>query len=354
MLLAMQPPCRARCDAAPRAAPLPFAGACPSTAGGSNVPRRPHGAAFAARSIAAGAAVQDQSSRRAILSIVLSMASYVVGDVVLKLLGAVFPPSELIFWRSVIIAVALGAVLLWIRPRFLSRSLLSGPVLLRCLFDCVNILSFTTAVIHMNLAELYAVLQMSPFLMTVLAVVFFREPVGWRRWLAVAAGFGGVLLIIKPDPGNFNTWALLGIVAAFGAACRELVTGRIDPSVPTLEVTFLSALFAAVGTFIFGLRDPWPAMNHGDVMLLLLQATSWVIGTFLLVHGIRSAPLSLVAPFRYSLLVWGGFAGYVVFGDLPDALAMCGAAIIVLSGLYIFHREAVRRRALTSTVTTVT
>jgi S-adenosylmethionine uptake transporter len=170
----------------------------------------------------------------------------------------------------------------------------------------------------------------------------------------VAIGFGGVLLIIKPDPGNLNTWALLGVVAACGAACRELITGRIDPSVPTLEVTFLSALFTAIGTFVFGLRDPWPAMSHGDLMLLLVQAVSWVIGTFLLVQGIRGAPLSLVAPFRYSLLVWGGFAGYIVFGDLPDVLAACGAAIIVLSGLYIFHREAVRRRALTSTVTTVT
>jgi drug/metabolite transporter (DMT)-like permease len=297
--------------------------------------------------------VQDQSSRRAIYAIIISMAAYVAGDVVLKLLGQSFPPSELIFFRSCIIAVALGAVLAWIKPRFISRALLSPPVIGRCLFDCVNILSFTTAVIHMNLAELYAILQMSPFLMTILAVIFFREPVGWRRWSAVAVGFCGVLLIIKPDPDNINTWAVLGVLAALGAACRETITRKIDPSVSTLEVTLLSAVFTAIGTFIFGFYDPWPAMSHRDIMLLFIQAASWVVGTFLLVHACRIAPLSLVATFRYSLLVWGALAGYFVFGDLPDTLAICGAVIIVLSGLYLFHREAVRRRVVASTVTGV-
>src|SRR6185312_3930539 len=156
--------------------------------------------------------------------------------VVLKLLGQRFPPSELIFWRSCIISVALIAVLAWVRPKFAPRALMSWPVVGRCLFDCVNILSFTTAVIHMNMAELYAILQMSPFLMTILAVIFFREPVGWRRWTAIIIGFGGVLLIIKPDPGALNNWALLGVLAAIGAAGREIITRKIDPGVSTLEV----------------------------------------------------------------------------------------------------------------------
>jgi drug/metabolite transporter (DMT)-like permease len=297
--------------------------------------------------------VQEQSTRRAIVALTVSMAVYVVGDTVLKLLGRAFPPSELIFWRSLIIAVTLAAVLTWTRPRFFSTSLFAWPVVARCLFDCVNILSFTTAVVHMKLAELYAILQMSPFLMTILAVIFFSEPVCWLRWLAIILGFGGVRLIIKPDPGELNSWALLGVLAAMGAAGREIITRKIDPGVSTLEVTFLSALFTAVGTFIFGFREQWPAMNGHEVMLLLIQAASWVGGTFLLVHVCRTAPLSLVASFRDSLLVWGALAGYFVFGDLPDVFAICGAAIIVLCGLYMFHREAVRQRALASTVTGV-
>jgi drug/metabolite transporter (DMT)-like permease len=298
--------------------------------------------------------VQDQSSRRAVYAISLSMAVYVVGDVVLKLFGRSFPLNELIFWRSVVIMVSLGCVLAWTRPRLLSTSLFSGPVLARCLFDCINILSFTAAIIHMKLAELYAILQMSPFLMTILAVAVFKERVGWRRWSAIAVGFCGVLLIIKPDPGNLNPWALLGVLAAFGAACREMVTWKIDPDVSTLEVTFVSALVTAIGAYTFDIREPWPAMSYHEVILLLIQAAAWLVGTLLLVHACRTGPLSLVASFRYSLLVWGAIAGYLVFGELPDILAVCGAVIIVLCGLYIFYREAVRNRVLASEVTTVT
>jgi drug/metabolite transporter (DMT)-like permease len=297
--------------------------------------------------------VQDQSSRRAIYAIIVSMAVYVVGDTVLKLLGRQFPPSELIFFRSCIILITLTAVMAWTRPKFAPRAMVSWPVVGRCLFDAVNILSFTTAVIHMNMAELYAILQMSPFLMTILAIIFFSEPVGWRRWTAIVVGFCGVLLIIKPDTSGLNSWAILGIVAAFGAACRETITRKIDPSVSTMEVAFLSALFTAIGTFIYGYREPWPAMTQYDVGMLFIQAISWLIGTFLLIHACRTAPLSIVASFRYALLVWGALAGYFVFNDLPDTLAICGAVIIVLCGLYIFHREAVRRAPLASTVTTV-
>jgi drug/metabolite transporter (DMT)-like permease len=283
------------------------------------------------------------------------MAVYVVGDVVLKVLGQRFPPSELIFWRSCIILTSLTAVMLWTRPKLAFRALLSWPVIGRCVFDAVNILCFTTAVIHMGLAELYAILQMSPFLMTILAIVFFREPVGWRRWTAIVVGFCGVLLIIKPDAAGLNSWAILGIVAAFGAACRETITRKIDRSVSTLEVAFLSAVFTAAGTAIYGYgyRESWPAMTRHDVMMLFIQAISWLAGTFLLIHACRIAPLSIVATFRYSLLVWGALAGYFVFGDLPDALAICGAGIVVLCGLYIFHREAVRQAPIASTVTTV-
>ena len=298
--------------------------------------------------------MQDQSSRRAIFAVSLSMAAYVGGDVVLKLLGRGFPARELIFWRSAIITVSLGAVLAWTRPRLSLTDMLSGAVLARCLFDCINILSFTTAVMHMQLAELSAILQISPFLMTIIAVVGFKEQVGWRRWSAIVIGFGGALLIIKPDADSLNPWALLGVLAAFGAACRETVTRKIDPGVSTLKVAFLSALATAIGTFAVGFGEPWPAMSYREVMLLLIQAVAWLIGTFLLVHACRTAPLSLVASFRYSLLVWGVIAGYLVFGELPDLLAACGAMIIVLCGLYLFYREAVRNRALASEVTTVT
>jgi drug/metabolite transporter (DMT)-like permease len=225
--------------------------------------------------------------------------------------------------------------------------------LTRCFFDCVNILSFTAAVIHMHIAELYALLLMSPLLMTILAAVFFGEPVGYRRWLAVTAGLCGVLMVVKPDPYALDPWAFVGFLSALAAAVREMVTRRINPDTPTMEVTFYSAIFAAAGTLIFGWSETWSSLTRPQYLMLLVQALSWLIGTFLLIQACRLAPLSIVASFRYTLLIWGSIAGYVVFGEIPDLFSFIGAGLIVISGLYTFHREAARQRVVASDTVTL-
>jgi drug/metabolite transporter (DMT)-like permease len=294
------------------------------------------------------------SLQQGILSVTTSMAVFVVGDTIVKFLGHSFPPNEIIFLRSAAIAVALGMIMLVRGPRPTIKGILAPPILMRCLFDCVNILCFTAAVLHMHIADLYALLLMSPLLMTVLAALFFREPVGYRRWLAVTVGFGGVLMIVKPDPSGLNQWALLGFLSALGGAVRETVTQRINPDTPTIEVTFYSTIFAAAGTLIFGWSESWSSLSQTQYLMLLVQAVTWLIGTFLLIQACRLAPLSIVASFRYTLLIWGGLAGYIVFGEIPDAFSLIGAGLIVISGLYTFHREAVRQRVIASKTVTLT
>src|ERR1700756_4141345 len=117
------------------------------------------------------------SLQQGILSVTTSMAVFVVGDTIVKFLGHSFPPNEIIFLRSAAIAVALGMIMLVRGPRPTIKGILAPPILMRCLFDCVNILCFTAALLHMHIADLYALLLMSPLLMTVLAALFFREPV---------------------------------------------------------------------------------------------------------------------------------------------------------------------------------
>jgi drug/metabolite transporter (DMT)-like permease len=294
------------------------------------------------------------SLQQGILSVTTSMAVFVAGDTIVKFLGHSFPPNEIIFLRSAAIAVALGMIMLVRGPRPTIKGILAPPILMRCLFDCVNILCFTAAVLHMHIADLYALLLMSPLLMTVLAALFFREPVGYRRWLAVTVGFCGVLMVVKPDPSGLDQWALLGFLSALGGAVRETVTQRINPDTPTIEVTFYSTIFAAAGTLIFGWSESWSSLSQTQYLMLLVQAVTWLIGTFLLIQACRLAPLSIVASFRYTLLIWGGLAGYIVFGEIPDAFSLIGAGLIVISGLYTFHREAVRQRVIASKTVTLT
>jgi drug/metabolite transporter (DMT)-like permease len=211
----------------------------------------------------------------------------------------------------------------------------------------VNVLAFTTAVIHMSIAELYAILQMSPFLMTILAVIFFREPVGWRRWSAIVVGFIGVLIIVRPGLAGFSQYALFALVSVAFCALRDLATRRIPPKIPSLFITLLTTVtVTTAGGVILVPLGGWTPPSTGALGLQALAAVLLLIGYQCIIMALRSGDISAVAPFRYSALLWAMLLGYLMFGDVPDAMMVTGAAIIVLSGLYAFYRERIRHRAL--------
>ncbi len=279
----------------------------------------------------------------------MSMAAYVVGDVLVKTLGQTYPAVEVIFWRSCVIAGGFGLYLA-ARRKLFSKDYLRPALLARCAFDSINVFSFVFALIHIDLAEIYAILLTSPFLMTILAVIFLKERIGWRRWLAIVGGFAGSLLIIKPSAHGFNYWATVGLLSALAAALRDFITTKIHPSTSSFEVTFMSAIFTAVVGFIFGIGQIWKPIAVSDGYLLLAMATASLTGNVLLVRACRMGPLYVAAAFRFTLLVWGGIAGYFVFGNIPDFWSLLGAAIIVMCALYVFYREAVRRQPIASAV----
>lgn len=293
-------------------------------------------------------ALRPSPLQRGIWAINVSMPAFVVSDIVLKLLGASLPMTEIIFLRSCVIAIAL-AVLFAVRRQKLELSKkMSAPMLVRCLLDCVCIAAITTAIINMGLAEMYAILLTAPLLMTVIAAVFLKEPVGYRRWLAVFVGFFGVVLIIKPNPLAIDVWALIAFLSAIATACREVVTRKIDQNIPTLEITLHSALFAGTAAVLVGFVERWSAPNQEQTFLLIVQALAWFAGTSFVIYACRVVPMSTIAPFRYTTLIWGGAASYLVFGSVPDKLTLAGTFLIGGAGLYTFHREAVRQRAMSS------
>ncbi|MBV9556226.1 MAG: DMT family transporter [Pseudolabrys sp.] len=286
------------------------------------------------------------SHHEGMLSMTASMGAFVVGDAVLKYLGQAIPTQELVVLRGAIIIAGIAALLAVRGQRLNLNNLRQRPVWLRCLFDAINIISFVTAITHLNLAALYALLLTAPLMMTILAVVLVKEPVGWRRWSAIIVGFIGALLVIKPDPNAFDHWALIGLLAAFGAAGRDMATRYVDPGTSTPEVTLYSAALAALVAGPFALVQDWSIPATPQALLIVVQAVAWIAGTMLLIHACRIAPLSIVAAFRYTLLIFGTIAGYLVFADVPDAWTLTGAALIVACGLYTFHREQVRGRPL--------
>ena len=205
------------------------------------------------------------------------------------------------------------------------------------------------ALAHMKLANIAAVLQIAPLIITALSVVLYREVVGWRRWTAIGVGFAGALLVIKPIPSEFNIWAMVAAASAVAAAVREIQTRQIGRAVPVLVVAFWGAVGITLCGAVFVVTEDWRMFAGADLFQLFVAAVFVGIAIYLLALGFRDVDLSVVAPFRYSYLLTSALGGFLVFREVPDGWTVVGAVLIVGSGIYTLHREAVRRRSLTGT-----
>jgi drug/metabolite transporter (DMT)-like permease len=178
--------------------------------------------------------------------------------------------------------------------------------------------------------------------------------VGWRRWLAISAGFVGVLVIIRPGLAGFSQFSLYALLSVVFFAVRDLATRRIPAQVPSAFVTFVTTVAVMVmGGFILFPLGGWTPMSAKGVTLLALAAVLVLIGYQCVIIALRSGDISAIAPFRYTALLWAILLGYLVFGDVPDAMMATGAAIIVLSGLYTFHRERRLARRIAASASAV-
>jgi drug/metabolite transporter (DMT)-like permease len=285
-----------------------------------------------------------RANRRGIIALIISLGAFTTNDALVKLVARNYPPGEVILLRGLMTVVAIAAMVAMLGQARMARQAFAGRVLARSLFDALGALLFVSALVHMGLAELSAVLLVSPLIMTALSVLLNHEAVGWRRWTAIAVGFVGTLFVVKPTPSAFDAWALLGLGAAIAGAARDLMTRHIDPGVPATVISLSASVTVTLMGALLGLGESWRTMAAADIGLLAAAAAFLGAGTFLVVIAFRDSEISLVAPFRYTHLLWSGLAGYVVFGELPDRFAIIGGSLIVASGLYALHREGVRRR----------
>jgi drug/metabolite transporter (DMT)-like permease len=154
------------------------------------------------------------------------MASYTVNDVLVKELLLTSPVGETIFIRGIMCSLLIGAAALAFGNATALRAPMSRMLASRSLCDGLSTAGFTAALAHMKLANIAAVLQIAPLIITALAVVLYREAVGWRRWTAIALGFAGALLVIKPIPSEFNIWAVIAAASAVAAAVRNCRPAR--------------------------------------------------------------------------------------------------------------------------------
>jgi drug/metabolite transporter (DMT)-like permease len=275
----------------------------------------------------------------------VAMAGFTMNDTITKAVSSEMNFGQVMLVRG-LFAIALVAALAWhqgaLRPLC---TLLVKPVALRVAGEVGGTVSFLAAIVHLPLANTAAIFQALPLAITLGAALLFGEPVGWRRWLAITAGFVGVLIIVRPGVEGFNQFSLLALVSVIFCAVRDLATRRIPAPIPSLFITLLTTVtVTTTGAVILIPLGGWTAPSGRALGLLALAAVLLLIGYQCVIMALRSGDISAVAPFRYSALLWAMLLGYLVFGDVPDAMMVTGASIIVLSGLYAFYRERKRAR----------
>ena len=270
----------------------------------------------------------------------VGMASFTLNDAITKEMSAEMNFGQVMLVRG-LFAMLLMAALFFRRSKVRGiNAAMVAPVAWRVAAEVAGTVAFLTAIVHLPLANTAAIFQALPLAVTLGAAVFLREPVGWRRWLAISAGFIGVLVIIRPGLAGFSEFSLYALLSVVFFAVRDLATRRIPAQVPSLFVTFVTTVAVMImGGFILFPLGGWTPLSAKGVGLLALAAVLILVGYQCVIIALRAGDISAIAPFRYTALLWAILLGYLVFGDVPDAMMATGATIIVLSGLYTFHRE---------------
>jgi drug/metabolite transporter (DMT)-like permease len=280
-------------------------------------------------------AAQRAANRHGILCMSAAMAAFIVNDAFVKLAAKTLPIAQLIFLRSLLVMA-----IMFIAVRASGAMPKVGMaadrnVMLRSVIDASATLIYLLALTHLPLANATAINLATPLIMTLFAVLFLRERVGLDRWAAIATGFAGVILVMQPKVEGFNVFALVALGATTLHATRDLMTRRLPAGVPSTVVTFSTAIAASLMSGVWSAVQGWQQITAGAAGLVVCASLFVAAGFYLIVAGMRSGEMSVVGPFRYSGLLMALFLGYVIWGDVPNAMAWGGIVLMIASGIYI-------------------
>jgi len=269
-----------------------------------------------------------------------SMAAFTINDACMKALS-----DELPLFQALLLRGVATSLLLFIMARAMGGLTLNlsrrdwGLIGIRTIGELGSTFFFLTALFHMPIANISAIMQALPLTVTLAGAMIFGEAVGWRRLSAITVGFVGVLLIVRPGAEGFNAFSIYALISVAFVTARDLSTRRLSPQVPSFTV----ALSAAIAVALFGamgvIGTDWAPIS-GKVALQLGGATTMLIGGYMFsVMAMRVGEIAIVAPFRYTSLLVALILGFLIFDEWPTSLTLLGAAIVVATGVYTFYRE---------------
>ncbi len=263
-----------------------------------------------------------------------------------KLFGAALPLGEIIFLRGIVSTAAILVLIVALGEHRRWRAALHPLVALRSIGEAGATGTYMTALFHMPIANATTILQMVPLTTTAAGALLLRDHVGWRRWTAIAVGFVGMLIVVRPGFAGFDAFALLCLAAVAFITMRDLVTRQMPAAISAPVVSAIgSAALLATGAAL-GLGEDWRMPSAWEVAGLVAAGLLIAAAFLTLILSLRTADMATVAPFRYTQVVWAMILGYLVWHDMPDGLTLLGTALIIATGVYTFYRErqVARRR----------
>ena len=281
-----------------------------------------------------------QHTSRGIVFMMLAMAAFAITDTLIKLSATAMSSAHtalLLLGGSLVVFVLLAIVQ---KQRLLDKAALSLVLLIRYVSEISATLGMIQALRLVPLSTVGAILQATPLMVAMGAVLLLGEPMSWRRWSAISVGFVGVLLIVQPSTQSFDVNVLWAILAMLGLSARDLTT-RVTPA--SIASSSLAA-YTMAAAVPFSLA--WVLVTEPN--MLPVSVDWWLVtgmisfataGYLMIIISIRVAPISIVSPYRYSRLLFLLLLGVIIFDERPDAMMLCGSFIIIAAGLYTMRRE---------------
>ena len=289
------------------------------------------------------AAVEQQTSvsqpRKAIGLMLAAIAVFSLMDVLVKWQGSLYPVVQVMFFRSLFAFLPLSVFVFRNGVGEALRVQSHLGHVLRSLMGIAAMAAIFLAYSQMKLADVIAITFAAPIFVTALSVPLLGEKVGARRWSAILVGFAGVLIIVQPGPGMLESAAMIALGGTVCYALASIYVRKLSKTDPATAIVFYYTL---TSTLVSGLLLPffWVTPSLGDFLVLMSIGVVGGIAQLTKTQAFRYADVAVIMPFDYSALIWATLYGYLIWGELPEALTLLGAAVVIASGLYILFRES--------------
>ncbi|MBS0243043.1 MAG: DMT family transporter [Proteobacteria bacterium] len=291
---------------------------------------------------------------RGILAMLASAAGFVANDATVKLITAELPNGEIIFLRGLVATSIMGLVTSILRGWRSPRVLAEPAMLLRLSTAALATLFVVAALRYLPLPTTNAIIQVSPLVVTAGAALLLGAHVGWRRWAASGAGLLGVLLIIKPGAAGFVPEAWLALACLACSSTRDLTTRFVSSKVPSILLTFATSAIITLAGLALCPFEQWIVPSPYALKQIMFTGMALFFAYHFGIVAMRTGEIPVVAPFRYSSIVLALLLGYLLWGYVPDAVSLCGIALVVSAGLFLLftERSSIRRTQPTAAPTT--